>query len=195
MNKTWTLQRTVGPTAVAVSLEEAKAALRISQAATFSDDDLTQAIQAATEQFEQDTDRAVITQTYEHRDFLFPSGSSPILLSVKPVQAVSTLTYLDSDDNEVTLDAAAYDLDRARRQIFPVGSEWPATNHTHRGVVVTFTAGYGATEGSVPRLVKRAILLQVGKWFGDPMMETSDAYNSDAAYERIITKEMRTSYP
>lgn len=202
-----TLTRQTGPSQRAVSLAEAKQTLRLSQSDTTHDTDLYDAIDAATEQVEQDTDRCIINQDFAYHANRFPLRGGPIVLAQKPVQTITAITYLnpvydadatDPPENQETLtfDSDAYSLDQGRREIFlKHGYEWPTALAQQNAITVTYVCGYGVSSNDVPRLLKRALLLQVGFWFTDPVMESADNYAGQQAYERIIARLLRTSYP
>jgi len=193
---TWTLTRKAGPQSRPVSLAEAKASLRLSQSDTTHDDNIGDLIDAATEQIEQDTDRAVINQDFDYQLNAFPGGRASIVIAPKPASEILAITYLDSDGVEQTLDPATYQLDKGRREVYlNSGESWPNTLAQQNAVTVSYRAGYGASQSNVPRLIRQAILLMVGSWFTDPTMEfdKNDPWNS--AYGRIITRLIRTSYP
>ena len=173
-------------------MEEAKQTCRLSQSDTTHDNDLTDAIDAATEQVEQDTDRAIITQTFVLTSDGFPNGS--IELAQKPIQSVESITYDDPEGVAQTIDPSEYALNLGNRQVYRTDStSWPTTSQLQESARVEYKAGYGDSQSNVPRLIKRAVLLQVARWFFDPAMESSE--NQDVAYERIIRRILRTTYP
>ena len=189
-----TLRRLTGPQQRPVSLSQAKQTCRLSQSDTTHDADLTDAIDAATEQVEQDTDRCCINQTFAMDMNVFPAG--PIVFGQKPIDSITSIEYLDTDGETQLVDPETYALDQGRRQAYLVGgSSWPSAFAQQNAITVTYVCGYGETSSEVPRLIQRAILLQVGKWFYDPAMEGSNNTNWDSAYDRIITRILRTSYP
>lgn len=192
----WTLTRSTGPSHRVVSVAEAKTNLRLPQTDTTHDQGIADAIDAATEQLEQDTDRVFVTQTFLLELNAFPRRRQPIAISNKPVQSINAITYIDEEGIEQTLADTSYALDLGRRQIYlPVNQTWPTAATVQNAVRVSYEAGYGDDSGDVPRMVRQAVLLQVGYWFIDPMMEMSESYTTNAAYERIVQKLIRTSYP
>lgn len=189
------LKRTIGPASQPVSVADAKKQLEISSSDTVHDAQLTELIEASREQFEDDTGLITTQQTFELRLDMFPLGKEVIRLPVRPVASVSSVTYTDGTNDEATLAGTVYQLDSRGRELFlKYDQEWPAIESQSESVVITFVAGY-ATAAAVPRLIKRAIALQVGKWFQDRDMMTSENFQHDRAYERIVKRLMRTSYP
>ena len=189
------LNRTSGPAQEPISVADAKKQLELSSADSTHDEALTEAIEAAREQFEKDTPWVPVSQTFELLLDAFPSGGA-IELPVRPVTAISSITYADGSDAEATLSSSLYSLSRTGRFVLlAYDQEWPSIVSHPESVVITFVAGFPG-QTAVPRLIKRALLLQVGKWFVDrDMMETQPEMQFDQAYERIIRRLMRASYP
>lgn len=194
----WTLTRKAGPAQRPVTLAEVKQTVRLSQSDTSHDADLLDAIDAATELVEQDTDRPTITQVFNHWLNRFPGSGHPIQITQLPVQSIDTVEYLDDAGATQTIadDGTVWKFDEGRRQVHLVnGASWPSTLYEQNSVRIEYTAGYGDTRENVPRLVKRAILLAAGQWFADPVQEWSHAPASfQQAYDRIINRILSSSY-
>jgi uncharacterized phiE125 gp8 family phage protein len=196
----WSIKRLTSPSVLPVSLVQAKEHLRLSPSDTTHDDQLTLLIEAATERLEQDLDRQIIDATYTQYQLGWnelDEKYGEIKLYRKSINAVTSVKYIDPDGNQVTLDPSDYVVDLHRSCVFPaVNTEWPVAHWNHPSAVeVTFQAGYGSTADTVPRLLKSAILLCVGKWFFDPAQEGSALHSQEVAYERIISLLGRSSYP
>lgn len=189
------LNRTTAPAAEPVSVADAKKQLEIPSSDDAHDEQLTDAIIAAREQVEKDTDYACISQTFELILDGFPSDDRPIWIPVRPVTSLTSVAYEDGATS-LTLATSVADLDRRKRMLaLKYDQEWPSIEQQTDAVVVTFVAGY-ASQAAVPRLLRQAMLLQVGKWFEDRDMMIGGRYeDSDVAYERIIRRLMRSSYP
>jgi len=188
------LLRLTGPAKRPVTVSEAKRTLRLNQTDTTFDDQVKRHIEAATEQVEADTDRCLINQSFALYLNSFPGGSQlPIEFAQKPIDSVTSIEYLDTDGNKQTYPPEKYELDQARRQVYLLsGNSWPSTLQQQNAITVTFVCGYGTSSEAVPRLIKEAVLMQVGKWFYNPTM---DSDKHDEQYDRIITRILRTSYP
>lgn len=189
-----TLQRLSGPNEMPVTLAQVKANLNLNLDETTHDVKLSDRIAAATEQIEHDVDGALITQRFRYVMAQFPYVD--FTFSIKPVQAIDEVRYLDTDGIEQTLDPSYYGFSAGQRLFFKMpGVSWPAVLQGHpEAVKIDFAAGYGTRE-QVPEYVKQGILLQVGKWWIDPVMESGTGYAEDRAYERIIDRLMRDTYP
>jgi len=148
-------------TALAVSLIEAKAQLRVDFAT--EDDLITSMILAATEAAEQEIGRAIMAQTWEVALAAFPAAFE---LTRTPVQTITSVTYADEAGIVQTLSPSAYALDMADEFGFgwvvsAYGMDWPATRAEANAVKLRYTAGYAV----VPESIKRWILLQVGAMY------------------------------
>lgn len=146
-----------------VSLAEARAQLHVDVGDTDFDTEFTIYIKAAREHAEEITGTKFITQTV-----LMQADSFCALkrLPMAPLQSIESITYLDSDGAEQTLDPAVYRavLADMRPSIqLKVGQSWPGLQCTPDAVRVTAIAGYGDA-AAVPAKAKQAMLLMVGDW-------------------------------
>ena len=186
----WTTQRTSPPAALPLSIVEIKQRLNLPTAYVHHDAKLEDLLFAATEQFEADTDRVCLLQTFELLLDQFPL-SEPIDLYKRPIQAIDSITYLDRDGAVQTVDPAVYKLSTARRQVYLAsGQQWPSVTPARESVVITFQAGEADAE-RVPREYRQAIALQVGSWFVDPADEKArDKFLT--SYHQIIQRLITT---
>ena len=191
MTTNWTLTRIVDPAALPVTIAEAKSHLRLSQSATELDDNLQLIIEAATERVEQDLDRQIISATYQQSQFCWvdrETGWDAVRLHKKGVTSITEVAYYNTDGDLTVMDAADYIFDEGRGAVFPAsGTEWPSVLADHPAAVsIKFAAGYGADGATVPRLIKQAILLSLGKWFYDPGQEGSALHSQEIAYQSVV---------
>jgi uncharacterized phiE125 gp8 family phage protein len=178
------------PTSEPVTIAEAKAQLSIGASDDSHDIELTSMIAAAREEWERDTSIALITRTLEHR---LPQFLSVIQLSVRPVITVSSIKYMDSDGAEQTLSAAYYYLDGDQIRFLNTFIQ-PTIQDRSEAVRITYTAGYGAASTACPELDRMAIKLSLANRFENRDMIVSANYTR-AAYEALVAKKMRASYP
>jgi uncharacterized phiE125 gp8 family phage protein len=197
----WTLNRVSHPQNLPVSLEEVKKHLRLSEADDTHDSHLLLLIEAAVERLEDDIDRQIISADYLQSQLSWCVGNETegsIKLYKRAITSIASVTYYDSDDNLQTLDPSKYVFDSGRTRLWPArGEEWPALSEQSRpnNVEITFSAGYGESGNTVPRSMKSAVLLCVGKWFFDPAQEGSALHSQEVAYERLVMTLMRSTYP
>ena len=151
-----------GPAEEPVSVEEAKAHLRVSTAA---DDALIGSlIAAAREHVEARCRRALVTQVWDLYLDAFPAGEE-IELAMPPLRAVESVTFFRDDGTSGVMSSLEYVVDGGGGRGAVVrgrGGGWPSAELGPRnGVRVRFEAGYGGAE-DVPRAIRQAVLLIVG---------------------------------
>ncbi len=147
-----------GPSVEPVSLADAKVQCHVEHDA---EDTLIGAlIVAARRMAEHQTQRALITQTWELTLDAFPDAE--IRLDKPKVLSIVSVKYLDAAGVLQTLDPAAYALDATTKPgfVMPVSS-WPSTYAGANAVRVRFTAGYGPAASDVPADVVAWIQMQI----------------------------------
>jgi len=188
------LNRTAGPASEPVTTAEVKKHLEILATDSTHDTALDELVKAAREQFEHDTGYALLTQTHTLSMSRFPTNGDwndrdVIPLEIRPVSAITSITYYDTDNAQQTLATTVYGLDAAARLIYlKYNQEWPSITPQYLGIQITMTTGYGSA-AAVPNFAKQAILLQVGEWF-DPNMRRGGV----DAYERLQRRIATPSY-
>ena len=144
----------------AVSVDEVRCRARLTEGD--HDELLRQFIEEATDQLENETSRAFVNRQYTMKLDHFPLNNEPIRLPVAPVQSVASIVYTDDSGNDVTWSSSLYDVDTTEEpgRVRPAyDQDYPDTRSTEEmgSVTVTFTAGYGATQSTVPPLARKAI--------------------------------------
>ena len=144
-----------------VTQAEAKAHLRVDGS---DEDSLIDAlVLAATSAVEEETGRALVTQTW---DYAVSQPSGKVMLPVHPVASVSTLAYYDTDDAPQTLTVSDYYLFKGpdKAWLEPKDNvDWPEMKDRPDALTVTFVAGQAVA--AVPQALKQAILLLVAHWY------------------------------
>lgn len=160
------LRRVTDAAVEPVSVAEAK------QQANYEDDDQDQNfavfVKAAREMYERDTQRALLTQSWQLSLDCFPDDV--IELRRCPVSAVTSITYLDDAGASQTLSTDIYQVDvhnEPARITRKYNKTWPSTYPQAGAVTVSFTVGYGSTVESVPATAKMAIRLLAAHWFNN----------------------------
>ena len=154
-----------GPAVEPISLDEAKAHLRVDQA----DEDLliSSLITAARLHLEVETRQAFITQTWSIVLDRWPEARQ-LVLPIRPVQTVNSVTVLDDDDIATVADPALYLVDvqsTPPRLVLRSAQSWPLAGRAAGGIDINLTAGFGDTPGDVPQSLRQAILLSVAHWY------------------------------
>jgi len=144
---------------------EAKTHLRVE----IADDDayIDALTKAARLKLEDDTGRALVTQTWKLVLDGFPANDGGIIVPKSPLQSVASLKYVDSDGILQTVETADYAVDTATKPGWVVpafGMSWPSPRDSMNAVELTFVAGYGAA-ADVPEHAKLAIKLLLGHWY------------------------------
>jgi uncharacterized phiE125 gp8 family phage protein len=163
------LQVVTAPALEALTLEEAKAHVRVELDNTDEDDYLRGLIRTATRMARDGTSKALLTQTLALRLDRFPC--TEIYLPCPPLQSVSSITYLDTSNVLQTLAATKYQVVGARAtpdELAPdgyvrpsYGNAWPTTYPVPECVVITYVAGWASAE-AVPDGIKRGMLELIG---------------------------------
>lgn len=187
MNQHAGLNVTVSPTVEPITLAEAKKFLRID--ADDQDDVVQMCITVARERIENDTARALPTQTLRLTLDRFPvatyngqlqsnylreqvfiqsvgSIGTAIILPRPPLQSVTSVSYIDGSGTTQTLSASAYTVDTASEpgRIVPAyGTSWPTTQAVPNAVTVTYVAGFTTT--TIPESAKLLCRLLVGEFY------------------------------
>lgn len=162
------LVRTSAPAVEPVSLDEAKAHLRID--GTDEDALIASLISAAAARLDGRDGvlgRCLITQSWR----LTLDGFAPeIELPLPPVQSVDSIVYDAPDGSEQTLASESYRAlglgDAASARLRPTpGLGWPPVATASATVRITLTAGYGPQPADVPEPIRTAIKMHVGHLF------------------------------
>ena len=135
----------------------------VRNAATSAEDDLlTALIQAAREQVEAHTRRALLTQTWDYYLDRFPSCDY-IELPFGNLQSVTSVSYKDDDGTETTMVVTTEYLVETNgaqhgRIVLPYGVPWPSpsTYYPSNPIKIRFICGWTAA-ASVPSTIRTAV--------------------------------------
>lgn len=180
-----------GPSVEPLTLDQVKKQLEISVSDTTHDIQLASMIQEAREQWEHDTDSVTCYQTLRIKVSDFYDGFE---LPKGPVQSVTSLQYYDGNNNLQTYSAANYGLHKDEIRLgYQV--TLPAWSARWDAWAITYRSGYSQDASLVPAIAKRAMLLLVANYFENRDMLMSEAMQSQKAYEMLVRRFMRSSYP
>lgn len=181
-----------GPTAEPITLAEVKRQLFLAESDTSQDAELVSRIQTAREQWEHDTDSVMLTQTLSVTSEQF--GGREIYLDSRPVQSITHIKYYDENDTLQTFSSSKYSFDIASREIELESNEvWPITAIRWDAVTITYVAG-NTSLVAVPAIAKQAMLLLVA-YYHYANRGDNDRQNDMRAYESLVRRYMRSSYP
>lgn len=192
----------VAPEFEPITLEEARWQLRVD---TFgsppeSDDDpwlLNIGIPAARQWAEGYTGLVIAQQTLEVVLQAFPTY---IELPVGPVRAVESITYLDADNVEQTLDPAEYtlDSDASPPRVYPV-TAWPAIGTDRNPIRARYEAGYDLLGESpqgfpLPPNVRIGMLLMLADLYENRENATTANVQQVPSGARVFLDQIRVRY-
>lgn len=191
--------RSAVPTFEPITVAEAKKQVELPDGYAAHDDLLDSLIQEAREQVEHDTGIVAATGTFTCKLDEWPCDDW-LELSIRPVSAVTSITYVDTAGATQTWSSTNYSLSShsARPRIFlAYGSYWPTTRGHYQDITLTVVAGY-ASQSVIPEMLKQAVRLQVARMFYDRIGQERGESDSAAyvrAYEMLIRRLQRCSYP
>ena len=148
-------RRTITPASTyALTLDDVKRRLKLNMNGTFEDLDLQAHISSAQAWFEDETNSIVMPTTVDIGFDSFPGHSGLLPLWMVPVQAVTSITYLDLAGDATVMDTDDYRVQLWDRSgaVFPK-TEWPSTESTepyhYERVTLRLECGY-LDQDSVP---------------------------------------------
>lgn len=176
------------PQQVPVSLQEAKAQLRLEDDNTGDDALIAGLIRSAIELAERHTGRVFITQVWrmfldhwpgkpsevwwegvrEGPSTMLDPSPAEVSLPKVPLISVDHVKTYDDNDAATTWATTNYFVDSASEpgRIVPrTGVPWPTTTRTANGIEIQFTAGYGGNPHDVPEGIRLGILEMVSKLY------------------------------
>lgn len=124
-------------------------------------------INAAREQAESITNRALITQTWKLTLDVFPgNGYGKIKIPKPPLQSIDSVTYLDTDGELQSLTdspTSNWILEAGEPTIMVPDYDvtWPSTYDVPDAVNITFTCGYGDAAEDVPAAIRQWMMVYV----------------------------------
>lgn len=174
------------PAAEPVSAADIKPQLRIDLDDTTFDEQINSLIPAAREWCEGYQNRAFINRDYDLALDTWPR--SAIRIPRPPLVSVASIKYRDSEGNVTTWDSASYlvDVFGEPAEIWPVNC-WPSASlQKVNGIVIRYTAGYGADAIKVPANVLQAITMLVCHYFECGIVEPPQAVKSLLDLDRVV---------
>jgi len=172
------------PVALALTMAEAKQALRIEEDDTSLDTMISIWVAGITAEAETQTHRAFVNRSMRVTLDAFPDA---LQLSA-PTFSVEAVRYLDSDGVQQTLDPADYYIDKVTTPGYIVparGKAWPATEAHVNAVSVDYTAGYGPTAATVPPKARLYILARLSELF-DPAAREFKETQASVFVDRLL---------
>lgn len=190
-----------GKTVYPLTLSECKMQLNMADDETAFDSYLESLVKVVTEVVEHDTQLKLTRETWKYTMEQFEDDEFYIPLA--PIASVTSIQYYDSANTLQTLSSAYYTLDgisgglpRGNSRIYlNEPYDWPYTYDREDAIQTTFVAGYSTTAANVPESLKHALKLLMTFFFehrGEPVADNIRMY---PAYDALITRFQRASYP
>lgn len=177
-----------------VTKTQAKKQLEIAPSDTSHDSQIDDLIQAAREAFEHDTQIVTAAQTLDVYLGTFPSQD--FQLPKRPIlSGLTSIVHFDLLNNEQTVSTDIYSFDQTSNAVrLNYTKTWP--NTYERWDAVRVRAVYGYTDADqIPQAYKQAMLLWIAYHFENRDMLAIDTSNNMRAYDNLITRFMRSTYP
>lgn len=166
LTQTTNIQDIVEP----VELDEIKELLNIE----FDEKDaaLTRLMPQAREIAESYINRIIADRSYA---WVFDEFETAMELPLYPVRSDSvTVSYVDEQDATQSFTDFSVIDDGVKAVIVPnKNSDWPDVKEAYNVITVSFEAGYAAAKGSVPELIKHAIVRILATIFDQPEDHTA----------------------
>jgi uncharacterized phiE125 gp8 family phage protein len=153
------------PASEPVSIEDAVSQLRVVDETEYGG--LERMIRSARERVETDSQRKLLTQTW---DITFDGppceGERDWVLPLSPIQSVTSITIYDTEDTASTWASTNYALDASSDRIYlKSGACWPTGLRCAASVVIRVVVGYGALPSAAPSGLVEAVLQMTAHHF------------------------------
>jgi uncharacterized phiE125 gp8 family phage protein len=154
-------------------------------------------IVAARKQVEQEACLVCYTGSFTWKRNEFPCVDwFEIPSTLRPVTAITAITYTATDGTTTTWSSSSYALDTSRiaptvRLVY--GESWPTIRGDISGINITATAGYSSVL-LIPADVKAAVLLAVHIDWLFKMENAALAMQQQQGYDRLIERLRRGLY-
>lgn len=180
-----------------ISLDEARAQCGLT-GNKFHDEDLRRFISSAREQFENDTGIICYTGSFTWKLTEWPYCSYLEIRSIRPVTAITSITYVDGSGVTQTWGSSNYVAPVLHEAVPAIklaySASWPGDFRGDiNGITITLVAGY-ATVSAIPKRVKDSVLLAMHTLWLHKMEDSAEAERQQTAYNRMIFPG-RNTYP
>ncbi len=158
------LVMTSGPATEPITVDEAKAHLRVDD--TAEDILITSLVLTSRLHIESALGLAMITQNWRLLLDKWPRDRR-VHFPLRPVQTVSEVRVLASDGTPTVVSSDNYIVDVASTpaRLVPQQTGWPAPGRPANGIEIDFVAGFGTNSTDVPAPLRHALLLLVAHWY------------------------------
>ena len=180
------------PATEPLTIHDAKRHVELASSDTNHDALLLQYITAAREQWERDTSQILISRTMR----LTLPYISQMRFPERPVVSISSILFWAGESlTQETMATSIYQLDTATSTLrLGYQQVWPSTAERWDAIEINYVAGLHADSVTVPAIDKQAMLLYIGYLFRGNRGD-DDRTNDLRAYEALVQRHMRSTYP
>lgn len=184
-----------------LTVGEVKKQLEIEDSETAHDEFIQNIIYAVTQAYEHDTQQKLTSETWNMT--LDQLNGDYLDIPHRPIASITHIKYYDAGNVQQTLSTDVYALDGETggipggnsRVLLKYNQDWPDLADRWDAVEVRYVTGYGATASDVPQIHKQAMLLMATMLFEHRGEPTNAGLKLGAAYEYLMTRFARPSYP
>lgn len=180
-----------------LSVDEARKQCGIAAGNSYFDNDLsTLWIPSARRMVERDASIVCYTGSFAYKRTEFGWLDRFELPDIRPITAISSITYVDSTGTTQTWSSANYVLSTSAVMPYvrlAYGQVWPTVRGDGEGITVTLTAGY-ASVLAIPAEIKHAVRLAVHIQYLQNIEKFTEAERQQTAYDRLIAHIKRETY-
>ena len=181
------LVMTSGPAAEPITVDDAKAHLRVDD--TAEDILITSLVLTSRLHIESALGMAMITQNWSLLLDQWPRDRA-VVFPLRPVQSVSEVRVLGNDGTPTVVESDNYVVDVASKpsRLVATGVGWPPPGQKTNGIEIDFVAGFGNNASDVPAPLRHALLLLVAHWYEhrDPVEIGSPDVAIPTAVSRLL---------
>lgn len=184
-----------------LTVGELKQQLEIADSDTSHDEMIQNIVYVVTQAYEHDTQQKTTNETWNMT--LDQLNGDYIELHHRPVSAITHIKYYDAGNTLQTLSVDVYALDGKTgtvpggnsRILLKYNQDWPDLADRWDSVEIRYVCGYGATAADTPQVHKQAMLLMATLLFEHRGEPTSGGLKLGEAYEYLMNRFARPSYP
>jgi uncharacterized phiE125 gp8 family phage protein len=154
-----------------VSLQDAKAWLKVDEGEVLDDGVISTLSTAARQRIESETRRAMLVQTFDQVMDAFPRGDALEMSRAPLASVVSIKAFADTDATDTggtVMASSGYYIDTASepgRVVLQGSGVWPTATRRANAAIVRFTAGYSSSASGVPAALQTATKALLAYWY------------------------------
>jgi uncharacterized phiE125 gp8 family phage protein len=152
---------------LAITVANMKTFMKLDSSITADDTVIENLIKSATKACETECNRTFLNETWSmYLDYM---PSQAIQLQGGRVSSITSIITLDDDGVETSQSSGTYYLTGGENPVVALksGNNWNSAGRLYQGHIITYVAGYGATNATLPQGIIDAITMTVNAWYYD----------------------------